>query len=222
VPAPGNYEIGTASLNWRWDDRDNLLFPGRGTLATAGLEMVDPLLGQQMVFYRTTWEIRHYWSVVGSSILAIRVMGGLILMTQANNPLPVSERFFNGGENSVRSFSQSELGPKDPNGRPAGGLGFNTLNVSWRQEIIDPWYLNLFFDYGNISPSANRTPLVRATSLKATLDDFFLNFRPGLGLGVQYLLPIGTARLEVAFNPDQNRDLGEPLYQVNLGLGTAF
>ncbi len=222
VQTADSYEVGTASLGWHWDNRDNLLYPSKGTMARAGLEMVDPLHGQQLAFYRTTWEIRHYWSVMPGSILAVRIMGGLIVMTQADTALPVGERFFNGGENSVRSFNQSELGPKDPNGRPAGGLGFNTFNVAWRQAVIDPWYLNVFFDYGNISPSGNRSPLVRATSLQATLEDFFLNFRPGLGMGVQYLLPIGTARLEVAFNPDRNQQLGEPLYVVDFGLGTAF
>ena len=45
---------------------------------------------------------------------------GVIMPFETGEQIPLQQRYFNGGQNSVRSFKESQLGPKDPAGNPVG------------------------------------------------------------------------------------------------------
>ena len=62
----------------------------------------------------------------------------------------------------------------------------------------------------------------RSQIFSDTLGDFFRGFRPGVGCGLQYLLPVGPARLDIAFNPDRDPDRDEERYVVHFSVGMAF
>jgi outer membrane translocation and assembly module TamA len=86
----------------------------------------------------------------------------------------------------------------------------------------------VFFDYGNVSPNRSReeqgkSPYdSRSDVISDTFNDFFKGFRPGVGFGFQYLLPVGPARIDFAFNPDRDSDRDEDLFVFHLSVGTAF
>ena len=128
----------------------------------------------------------------------------------------------------MRSFKQSELGPKDAYGRPAGGLAFNVFNVELRQRLIGNLVGTVFFDLGNISPNRSRSELglppydSRSDILSDTFSQYFKDIRPGVGFGLQYLLPIGPARVDFAFNPDRDEERGEDLFVFHFSVGMAF
>jgi translocation and assembly module TamA len=142
--------------------------------------------------------------------------------------VPLAEKFFNGGENTVRSFHESELGPKDASGDPTGGLGFNVLSLELRQRLVGNLFASLFGDLGNIAP--NRSPAERGNRpydsrseiLSDTFADFFKDFRPAVGVGLQYLTPVGPARVDFAFNPDKDSRRDEDDFVVHLSVGMAF
>jgi len=142
--------------------------------------------------------------------------------------LPLSERFFNGGENTVRSFKESELGPRDSSGDPAGGYGLNVFSIELRQRLIGNLIGTIFVDYGNIAPNRSREEQgeksydSRSEVISDTLDDFFKDFRPAVGLGLQYLLPVGPVRFDFAFNPDNNSQRDEDSFVFHFSVGTAF
>jgi outer membrane translocation and assembly module TamA len=54
------------------------------------------------------------------------------------------------------------------------------------------------------------------------LSDFFQGFRPGVGVGLQYLLPVGPARVDFAWNPDRDEKCDEDLFVVHFSVGMAF
>ncbi|MFM7102254.1 MAG: BamA/TamA family outer membrane protein, partial [Verrucomicrobiota bacterium] len=60
-------------------------------------------------------------SVLGT-VLGLRFETGFIVPTRENEDIPVNERFFTGGESSVRSFEEDQVGPKGEGGDPLGGL----------------------------------------------------------------------------------------------------
>jgi outer membrane translocation and assembly module TamA len=41
-------------------------------------------------------------------------------------------------------------------------------------------------------------------------------------LGLQYLLPIGPVRADLALNPDRNAERGEDLFVFHFSVGMAF
>lgn len=99
--------------------------------------------------------------------------------------LPVSERFFAGGDTTVRGFALDRLGTAetlDPQGFPQGGNGMAIFNLETRA----PYWKNLqfvwFADAGNV--------FKRATDIR--LDEL----RVSTGLGFRYRSPIGPLRVD--------------------------
>ena len=99
--------------------------------------------------------------------------------------LPASERFFAGGDTTVRGFALDRLGTADtldPQGFPQGGNGMAIFNLETRA----PYWKNLqfvwFLDAGNV--------FERATDIR--LDEL----RVSSGLGFRYRSPIGPIRVD--------------------------
>jgi outer membrane protein insertion porin family len=99
--------------------------------------------------------------------------------------LPVSERFFAGGDTTVRGFALDRLGTADTldrDGFPQGGNGMAVFNFETRA----PYWKNLqfvwFVDAGNV--------FKRATDIR--LDEL----RVSSGLGFRYRSPIGPIRVD--------------------------
>jgi outer membrane protein insertion porin family len=71
--------------------------------------------------------------------------------THSIDDIPLSERFFLGGENTVRGYKSFDLGPRFPNGDPTGGISSNLLSIEYLQEIFSFLDAFLFIDAGSIS-----------------------------------------------------------------------
>ena len=108
--------------------------------------------------------------------------------------LPLFERYFPGGINSIRGFKTRTLGPRETGVRPAGRRSINTDPIGGSQqlivnnEIIFPIVAALglkgvvFFDAGN-----------------AWLDSDGMDvgdLRYAAGAGVRWLSPLGPLRIE--------------------------
>jgi outer membrane protein insertion porin family len=225
---PRDYDLAAVNFQTTYDTRNDLFFPTHGQKAFISLEHADRVLGGEITFSRITGGMRFFMSLARNTILGMRYGTGLIIPGPDDYNLPVSERFFNGGENTVRSFRQSELGPRDGSGDPAGGLAFNVINVELRQRLMGNLTGTVFFDYGNVSPNRTRSELglppyeSRSGILSDTFEQYFKDFRPGVGCGIQYLLPVGAARIDFAVNPDRDKTRGEDLYAVHFSVGMAF
>lgn len=223
-----DYDLGSVKLQTTYDTRNDLFFPTRGKWGFISIEHADEILGGKITFTRLTGGIRYFVSLAKDTVLALRYRTGLIIPGSDFVTVPVGEKFFNGGENTVRSFRQSKLGPRDPFGRPTGGLAVNIFNIELRQRLIGNLVGTVFFDFGNISPNQTRIQqglppyASRSEIMSDTLNQYFRDFRPGIGVGLQYLLPVGPARIDFAFNPDRNKDLGEELFVIHFSVGMAF
>ncbi|MBC2734538.1 MAG: outer membrane protein assembly factor BamA [Desulfobacteraceae bacterium] len=223
-----SYNFASIKLQGTYDDRDDPFYPARGKRFSFGIEHADNALGGDITFTRLTAGMRYFYSFGRETVLGLRYATGFIYPGSDETTVPISERFFNGGENSVRSFRQSELGPKDLSGDPVGGLAYNTINIELRRRLIGDLSGSLFFDLGNVAPnrsiseSDGEPPENRSDAVSDTLHDFFSDFRPGIGIGLQYKLPIGPVRCDLAFNPDADDDRDEDEYVFHFSVGMAF
>jgi len=222
------YNFASIKLQGTYDDRDDPFYPARGRRLSFSIEHADDALGGDITFTRLTAGMRYFYSFNRETVLGLRYATGFIYPGPGETSVPISERFFNGGENSVRSFRQSELGPKDLSGDPVGGLAYNTINIELRRRLIGDLSGSLFFDLGNVAPnrsiseSDGEPPENRSDAVSDTLHDFFNDFRPGIGIGLQYKLPIGPVRCDLAFNPDADEDRDEDDYVFHFSVGMAF
>jgi outer membrane protein insertion porin family len=128
--------------------------------------------------------------------------------------LPASERFFGGGDTTVRGFALDRLGTEetiDPQGFPQGGNGMAIFNLETRA----PYWKNLqfvwFLDAGNVFKYAGD---IRLDEMRVTS-----------GLGFRYRSPIGPLRVDWGWKLSTRLELNggrERSNVLHISLGQAF
>ena len=129
--------------------------------------------------------------------------------------VPGSERFFAGGDTSVRGYALDRLGIPfktiDTNGFPTGGNAVIVLNAELRVPVIGGLGAVGFMDAGQVF---NR------------VSDFdFGQIKPTAGMGLRYQSPIGPIRVDLGFKLDRGRlpnGEQERLTELHISLGQAF
>jgi outer membrane protein assembly complex protein YaeT len=223
-----NYDYASLKAQATYDSRSDLFFPLRGQRSFLSAEYADSFLGSDIKLTRLTGGVRYFFPLTQSTVLGMRYRTGLIVPGKDDFNLPIAERFFNGGENTVRSFKQSELGPQDTDGNPTGGLANNVINIELRQRLIGNLTGSLFLDFGNVSPNRTRAEEGKppydswSDKMSDTFSQYFKDFRTGVGFGLQYQLPVGPARVDFAFNPDRDSDRDEDFFVFHFSVGMAF
>jgi outer membrane protein assembly complex protein YaeT len=177
----------------------------RGHLTDLSLEYGEEGLGSELDFVR--WRLRHarYHPLGERASLALSLRLGAIAPVGDDEFIPLQERFFNGGTDTVRSFPESELGPVDANGEPFGGEGRSVASVELRRQLADGLHGALFWDAGTVA--LDYTDLLE-----------FDDVRHGVGLGLRYALPIGPVRLDAGWNPDTRDDEDDVVLHFSIGL----
>ena len=195
------------TLSQRFDDRDALFAPTRGLFMNASAQLAAEGLGSELEFIRGKLSSSWFRPLFADSVLGLNLRAGIIAPAYDAESIPIQERFFAGGGNSVRSFRESQLGPKDINGEPLGGEVFSTASIELRSELVGALQSAAFVDAGFVE---------RQASDFFDLDDV----RLGIGVGLRYLLPIGPLRLDGAVNP--NPRPGEEDWVLHFSIGMPF
>jgi outer membrane protein insertion porin family len=185
------------------DSRDNAIVPTKGGQSSLTAEFAG--LGGDSKYVKTGAFVTQYYPIWLGHILAGRVEAGYGF-GWADEALPVFERFYLGGPNSIRSFKFRQVSPKDESGLRIGG----SSEVLGNAEYIIPLPFGLrlagFFDVGNVYGFGTKFDL---TDLKK-----------GVGGGVRWQSPFGPIRVDYGINPD--RKAGEDFGAFNFSVGTPF
>ena len=128
--------------------------------------------------------------------------------------LPLSERFFAGGDTSVRGFALDRLGDAatiDRDGFPQGGSAMVVFNGELRYTLTRTLDLVGFLDGGNVYDKISHVSLAR--------------IRGGAGFGVRYRSPVGPIRVDLGFKLDRqtfdNGEVEKPT-ALHISIGQAF
>jgi outer membrane protein insertion porin family len=208
--------IGILSTTFVQDRRDNPSDPHRGIYNTADIGIAGHFFGSERSFGRVLLRNATYYKLTKNLVLARQTQFGVIapfaapsgLSDQESVPLP--ERFFGGGADSLRAFPYNQAGPRDtgaplvpggPSG-PATGfpLGGNALffnNVELRFPLIGQNIQGvLFHDMGNVYSSLSNISL---RFNQRNLEDFDYAVQ-AVGFGIRYRTPVGPIRLDLAYS----------------------
>jgi len=163
-------------------------------------------LGSHLVFARKTQfgVISPYGSLYSITVPPSNGQPAEVILTDS---IPLPERFFMGGSESMRGFSVNQAGPRDPDtGYPIGGNGlfFNSLELrsSFAQRRFG---LVGFEDAGNVYDSIRRMRLLKFNQSSPTDFDYTCQ---AVGIGLRYKTPVGPIRFDVGYN------LNPPRYNV--------
>lgn len=114
--------------------------------------------------------------------------------------LPASQRFFAGGDESVRGYGYQSLGPKDSQGAVIGGNFLTTFSAELEVPVWNNWGVAVFADGGGADDSA--AP----------------DLHYGVGLGVRYRSPVGSIQVDLAHPLDRDESPVRLHFGVRIGL----
>jgi outer membrane protein assembly factor BamA len=199
--------VSVTSLDLERSTTDNPLDPTRGMLARFGLDLSSVALGSSVDYFGGDVELRTYhpWR---SAVLALRLRAATLKPFRATKPeeIPLTERLFAGGSDTVRGFELQRLGPLDDDDEPLGGTTLLIGNVEVRVPLRGKLSGVVFVDGG----------LVELEPLHFELS----SMRYSTGLGLRFETPVGPLRVDVGFL--LNRPADEDRMRVHLSVGQAF
>jgi outer membrane protein insertion porin family len=147
-----------------YDSTDNPIKPHRGIRSVIEAELA--ALGGPYHFWKLRYINNAYQPLWTKATMKYRADFQFIvpILGQKANDIPLSERFFLGGETSVRGYKPYILGPHFANNDPMGGLSSILLSVECSQEIIPAIDIFCFADAGAISMKVFDFPSLRAST----------------------------------------------------------
>ncbi|MFQ5900560.1 MAG: outer membrane protein assembly factor BamA [Thermodesulfobacteriota bacterium] len=190
------------------DTRNSLLDPTDGSVVSFSIELAGGPLGGDNNFTKYFLSTGRYFPMPFNTSLLLRGRIGFI-DGFGGKKVPIYERFFVGGMNTVRGFEARSLGPKDDTTEDViGGDKELIFNVEYIFPIIAEQRVKgvIFFDAGNAYNTGEGIDLNK--------------LRIGAGAGIRWLSPIGPLRLEWGFN--LNRKEGEKDGQFEFSIGGSF
>ncbi|MGB1058901.1 MAG: BamA/TamA family outer membrane protein, partial [Ketobacter sp.] len=124
-------------------------------------------------------------------------LGGI--MTNNFYSVPLSKRFYTGGDQTVRGYKYNSLAPEDEDGDLLGGQFLNVFSVEYQYALNEEWSLATFADTGRTFISSHDP------------------FHSGAGFGLRWHLPIGTFSFDIA-KPITGEDKSSPRVHIYLGM----
>jgi len=212
------------------DTRDDPLDPTSGSLVGVDGEMALRGIGSEVGFAKTTFQGFLYRQLQRDLVFAAGARLGLARGFAVVEDLPASERFFAGGDRTIRGFALDRLGDEptiDVKGFPIGGNALIVLNSELRVPVTGALQVVGFLDAGNVFDRVRNFDLSR--------------IRGGVGFGVRYRSPVGPIRVDLGFKldrrelpqgacspldvtvqPDPVPTCREPLTALHISIGQAF
>jgi outer membrane protein insertion porin family len=184
----GNISAISASLNY--DSTDNIQKPHNGFRSYLEAEFAG--LGGTWAFMKYSYVNAFYQQLWPHGIMKYRWEARFIQPIwwpeSFDERVPKGERFFIGGENSVRGFRSFDMGDHYRNGDPTGGISSAILSVEYLHEIFTILDGFVFADAGSISSHEWKLPK--------------LQFTYGIGLRIEVMnkMPI-TVGYGIPVNP---------------------
>lgn len=181
--------------SWQRIRRDDLVRPREGY--RVGLDL-SGAAGSHVSLLSV--EVHGKWvaSLAGDARVLLRGRAGAFVADRGIEHVPLSMRFFTGGDSGVRGYNYESLGSRDTEGDLIGGNRLLEASLEYEHPLRHRWSAAAFVDAGN-----------------AFLAGESVDIRIGTGVGLRWQSPLGPVRLDVAW-PLDGEDRSP---QVHLSLG---
>ncbi|HEY6451238.1 MAG TPA: outer membrane protein assembly factor BamA [Steroidobacteraceae bacterium] len=203
------------SAGWQYDSRNRALFADRGLRSALSLTYVPP--GADVRYLIGSYQFSGYLPLWRSFVLTESLQIAYGKGIGGTHGLPPYKRFYAGGPDTVRGYTEDTLGPVDTNGNPYGG---NMLAVS-RTELLLPipqkWQtsarVSVFYDMGNVFSNDGTRFVGEDLQTPINYNFSYHALRDSTGLSVQWLAPsLGIFRFSygIALNPSRGTSIDFP------------
>jgi outer membrane protein insertion porin family len=202
------YSTLVSTAGWVQDSRDSVIWPTRGHLQRANLEVAVP--PGDLEYWKATYTHQYFYP---ATRLITLVLTGEVDTANGygGDPLPFFKNYYSGGIGSVRGYRTASLGPRDIDGTFLGG----TRKLGATSEFLFPvpgtvqdrsMRLGLFVDAGQVYGASDKVDLSQ--------------MRAAWGFSFAWNSPIGPLKFSIA--RPLNEHPGDSLQAFQFTLGTVF
>ncbi|MCX5680381.1 MAG: outer membrane protein assembly factor BamA [Candidatus Omnitrophica bacterium] len=194
----GSNWISSLLFELTYDDRDNIYNPSKGFLVNGTLEDAGGIFFGDKNFVKGTATVALYHTFFEKVVVELKGRAGMVGPYGDSSYVPIYERFYAGGQNTIRGYKERRVGPRDSgSNEPVGGEAIMIVNA----EVTFPVYEKIikgavFYDIGNVWEH---------TGDFMTVGDF----KAGAGVGVRVKTPVGPVRVDYGYPLSANYDKSE-------------
>ncbi len=179
----GKNLISSIETSVTWDTTDNIFNPTRGLVLSGSYEIAGSFLGGDKDYNKVFGLASQYIPLFAKSVLQLQLRAGMAKPFGGCDEIPIYERFYAGGANTIRGYEERSVGPVDlPTSDPLGGEALLIMNAEYMIPIIDFIKGAVFIDTGNVW---EKTSEFGTGGLKT-----------GVGFGVRIKTPVGPLKLD--------------------------
>ncbi len=189
------------------DTRNRRFIATTGSRHSLSIRKAGGWLGGDAEYTKLEGSTAWYFPLVWEAVLHGRLSAGQVFGD--DDKLPVFERFYLGGMNTIRGFRSSEISPVDPvTGEKIGGDKMWYSNIAIQFPLLRDagLYAEIFTDFGN----------VYAIEENWDLGDY----KHTAGLGFLWMSPMGPIKIAWGYNLDQQK--GEDRSNWDFTMGGSF
>ncbi|WP_380874118.1 outer membrane protein assembly factor [Sphingomonas sp. DBB INV C78] len=202
-PRRRTFFIAALPTTLAYDGSDDLLNPMRGFRLSGRVSPELSFQGSPFGYAKMQVDGSGYYPINDRATIAGRVRVGSIVGASRDRIAP-SRRFYAGGGGSVRGYGYQDIGPRDADNDPIGGISLAEFSLEARVR---------FGNFGVV-------PFIDAGNIYTESLPKFTGLRYGAGIGARYYSSFGPIRVDIGtpLNPQP----GDAKVAVYVSLGQAF
>ena len=178
-----------------------------GIYYTISGEYAGGILGGSNNFIRGIVEFSTFFPLKYNTVFGMRQKAGRVNHYAPSTTVPIEERFYCGGVNTVRGYYEKEM-PVTNYLEAKGGNLLVLTNFEFRFPIRNPFLGVIFLDAGNLWTDTYKDN-------ESIVNNLRLNWAYGLGL--RYNTIVGPIRIDWAIRTDVTLAWKNTVWQISLG-----
>ncbi|MFC1567089.1 outer membrane protein assembly factor BamA, partial [bacterium] len=208
----GIHEVNSVTTTLIRDTRDNVFDPSRGSISALSLKLAGTVIAGDSDFGKFTashsWFLPTFWKFV----LGFNVKAGGARHFNPSESVPIYERFYVGGAESVRGYDyRGDIGPG------SGGNYMLVYNVEYKFPIVSERGRTIlqgafFCDVGGMWDDQDQ--------IRLDIGRGVYDMRSGVGFGIRFKTPVFPIRLDWGYGLNQRE--GKIPAQFYFTIGQIF
>ncbi len=176
-----------STISWSYNQKDDLIRPNKGYAINLKLIGATKYLFSTSNFIQAQLKAKSIYPLSSKTQVILNSILGYTAICDVNK-LPLSLQLYTGGTQSIRGFGYNTIGP---------GTNLIVGSATLRQKIYGDWYIEGFFDAGNVG------------------NDILDKPAHSVGIGIVWRTPIGA--LELTYAKAISKPGSPGMIQFNMG-----
>lgn len=204
----GSTDLSVGGVFTSYDSRDNVFVPTKGINTGLYFDLGGGPFGGDKDFAKLSANYSTYHQVFKKAVLELRLTAGMAKPLKNTEELPIYERFFAGGANSIRGYRERKVGPiGESDNEPLGGESKFVTNIELTQPVSSIIKVATFIDAGNVWEKRSKFMSSKLFS--------------SVGLGLRIKTPLGPINIDYGYPLDKEpgEDKKEGRLHFNMSRG---